>query len=263
VRRSLIAAALGAALVVGACRPDTVHISFKPPSGGVYRYDVHVRAVSVSALGTARPRRSVDDFVLHAEHRVAAVGAHDTEVQVTLDIPGVGRRTFSARFDRGAQLTEIQRIEGVPAAALGQLGLSELLPGAAGAPPQRALSPGDRWTIDSPAALLGGGGARLRGQGRLAELGVIRGHDVATIESRYHLPVKRTAEIGNANIELDGVQTTAVTTVRTLADGAVESANAVTRGTFEMTLVPPDNSGGAPVGGNLTIEVTSKTTRAR
>jgi hypothetical protein len=249
--------------MLAACRPDTVRIAFKPPPNARYRYDVHVRAVTRSTLADAAPRHSVDDFVLHAEHRVVAVGAGDTELEVKLEIPGVGQRVFTAAFDRGAQLSRIQSIEGVPATALGQLGLSEILPGAAGAPPQRALAPGDRWSIDSPAAVIGGGGSRFTGEGRLLELGVVRGRNVATIESRYRLPVRRTTTTGSATIDLDGTQTTVVRTVRALSDGSVESARAVTHARYRVTLTPPPGSGGAPVTGQLTVEVRSTTARLR
>ncbi|HZN15699.1 MAG TPA: hypothetical protein VFB78_15630 [Acidimicrobiales bacterium] len=254
-----------AALLLAGCRSDTVRISFQPKQGARYEYEVNVRAVTRSTLADAAPRRSpVDDFVVHAIHRVVSVGPDDTELEVRLEIPGIGQRTFTARFDRGAQLSRIQSIEGVPAAALGQLGLSEILPGAAaGAPPQRGLSPGDRWSINLPADLLGGAGSRVRGEGRLVELGVIRGRDVATVESRFSLPVKRTTTAGDATIELDGTQTTTMRTVRTLTDGAVESANAVTEARYKVTLMPPPGSAGAPVTGRLTVEVRSTTRRVR
>jgi hypothetical protein len=254
---------LGAAALLAACRPDTVRIAFRPPRGADYRYDVHVRAVTKSTLGDAPARRSVDDFVVHAEHRVVEAGANDTVLQVTLTIPEVGDRVFLARFDRGAQLSRIQSIEGVPSEALGRLGLSELLPGAAGAPPQHALAPGDRWPIDAPADLVGGKGSRLRGQGRLVELGVVRGRKVATIESRYRLPVKRTTTSGDATIDLDGAQTTVVRTVRALADGAVQSARATTSARYRVTLTPPAGTVGAPITGELTVELQSTTTRAK
>lgn len=251
-----------AAILLAACRPDTVRISFQPAAGAVYRYEVHVRVETRSTLAGAAPRRPpVEDFVMHAEHRVVAVRATDTEVEIKLDIPDVGLRTFTATFDRGAELNQIQSIEGVPAEALGRIGLSEILPGAAGAPPRRPLAPGDRWTINAPADLIGGSGSRLRGEGRLLELGVIRGRNVATVESRYTLPVRRTTNSGDATIDLDGTQTTVVKTTRTLADGAVESANAVTNASYRVTLTPASGVAGAPVSGRLTVEVRSTTTR--
>jgi hypothetical protein len=240
-----------------------VLIAFAPPADARYRYDVTVRAVTRSTLANAVPRRSEDDFVLHSQHRILSVGPKTTEVEVKLEIPGVGTRTFNAAFDRAAELSRIQSIEGVPATALGQLGLSEILPGAAGAPPQHPLSPGDRWAIDSPAAVIGGGGSRLKGEGRLVDLGVVRGRKVATIESRYRLPVKRTTASGEATISLDGSQTTVVRTVRILADGAVESARAVTHATYAVVLTPPPGSSGAPVTGRLVIDVRSTTSRLR
>ena len=190
------AVAVVAVALLASCRADTVRITFNPPSGATYRYDVHVRAVTDTSLGDGPSRESTEDFVVHTQDRVVSVGPGGTVLEVKLTIPGVGDRTLTAVFDRAAQLSRIESIEGVPAEALGQLGLSEILPGAAGAPPKRAFAPGDRWRINSPADLVGGAGSRLRGEGRLVQLGVVRGRDVATIESRYELPVKRTTTSG-------------------------------------------------------------------
>lgn len=259
--RRWVLALIATAVVLSACARDTVQIAFTPRAGDRYQYDVQVHAKTRSTLSGAVPRESSDDYVIHAEHRVVDVSPNDTEVAIQLDIPGVGQRVFVARFDRAAQLSSIESIEGVPAAALGDLSLSEILPGAAGAPPQRRLSPGERWRINAVAEVIGGSGSRLRGEGRLVELGVVRGRDVATIENRYRLPVKRTTTSGDATIELDGTQTTVVRTVRALADGAVESARSVTTADYAVTLVPPPGSSGAPVTGRLTVEVRSTTSR--
>ena len=253
---------LAAAGLVGAgCRPDTVQIAFRPKPGATYRYSVHVRAVSVTTLGGTAPRRTVDDFVMQTRQRVVSVGADSTQLEVRLDIPGVGLRTLTATFDRAAQLSGVTSSEGVPSAALGQLSLSEILPGATGAPPRRPLAPGDRWTIDSPAGLLGGGGARLVGTGRLTSLGVVHGHDVATVDSSYRLPVKRNAAEGDIGLRLDGLQTTQVTTVRVLSDGAVQSALSFTRGTYAITVIPPSAGAGAPLTGTLSLQLRTDTKR--
>ena len=259
-RLSLLAAA---ALLLAGCRPDTVRVTFDPRTGSTYRYEVHVHAITHTTLGDTPTRRSVEDFVVHTQDRVVSAGPDGTVLEVKLTIPGVGDRTFTAVFDRAAQLSRIESIEGVPAAALGQLGLSEILPGAAGAPPKRALAPGDRWKINSPADLVGGLGSRLRGEGRLLQLGVVRGRDVATIESRYELPVKRTTLSGDGAILLDGTQQSTVRTVQSVKDGALESASAMTTAQYHLQLTPPTDAQGAPVLGRLSVEVRSTTTRRR
>ena len=82
-----------------------------------------------------------------------------------------------------------------------------------------------------------------------------RGH----VENRYTLPVRRTTNSGDATIDLDGTQTTVVKTIRTLVDGAVESAVAVTNAEYAVTLTPAPGAAGAPVSGRLTVEVRSTT----
>src|SRR5437588_271995 len=120
-------------------------------------------------------------------------------------------RTFVVRVDRAAQLAEVRSVEGVPASALGGLGLAEIFPAAAGAPPDRRLSPGDRWTLDQPVAVSGSGPARLTGSGRLTELGVVSGRKVATTSSAYRLPVATTTTEEARPLRPDGVQFTVST----------------------------------------------------
>jgi hypothetical protein len=185
---------------------------------------------------------------------VLDVSGDVVRVRVVLERAGSGARTYVMRFDRAAQLTEVESVEGIPAAALGQLGLSEIFPAAAAAPPSRPLAPGDRWRIDDTVRLPGmDAPARLRGAGRLVELGVVDGHDTATVRSTFTVPVE--------TAELRGTQRTELTTVYDLADGAVRVVTARTTGRFAVTLSPPDGEAGDALEGTLTLELRSETRR--
>jgi hypothetical protein len=261
VAAALVAAALMAgAFGAGACRPDGVRLAFHPRRGAHYSYRVEVHAEVVTRIGDVPAQRRVDDDVLFADHAVLSAGAHNSVVRVLLRGQDQPTRTFVVSLDRAAQLAEVQTIEGLPAAALGTLGLSEIFPAAAGAPPDRLLGPGERWRIDEPVALPGASKSRLTGQGRLVELGVVGGRRVARVENSFSLPVQRSSDEDQGRIVLSGDETVHSVSTSGVADGAVEEVRTETRGTFKLTLIPTGSTGpGVP--GQLDVVVTSVTKR--
>lgn len=248
-------------LVLGACQDDTVRVTFQPRPGARYDYRVEVRAVAVATVGEEPARRTEADDVFDAQHAVLDAGPAGTRVEVRLSQPGGEPRTFVVRLDRAAQLAEVQSVEGLPASALGGVGLSEIFPAAAAAPPDRPLSPDERWAIDEPVKVATPEPSRLTGRGRLAALGVEDGHEVATVDSTYRLPVRRIADERYGRLELNGTQDTRATTTYDLGDGAVVSVRAHTTGTYDITILPPPGTAGSPVPGKLVVEVTSVTRR--
>ena len=247
--------------VAGACQEDTVRVSFQPRPGDRYSYRIEVDAVATAKVGDASPRRTQSTNVFEAQHSVLDAGPTGTRVQVRLNEQGGPPRTFVVRFDRVAQLAEVQSIEGLPASALGGLGLSEIFPAAAAAPPDRSLAPGSRWAIDEPVQVAAPEASRLVGRGRLAKLGVVGGRGVATVESSYKLPVRRTAQERRNQLVLTGSQDTSSSTTYDLKDGSVVSVDARTNGTYDIMLLAPAETPGPPVPGTLTVEVRSVTRR--
>lgn len=242
------------------CGHGTVRIAFRPTSGAHYAYRVTVKASTVTKVGDDPEQVSSEKQVLRAEQAVLSVDSSGSRVQVRLSGDGGTPRQFVVRFDRGAQLAEVQRVEGLPASVLGDLGLTEIFPAAAGAPPDRPLTPGEHWTIDESVTLPGLSPSRLKGDGRLEALGVVKHRKVATIAITFRLPVQRTVDAPNARIVLSGTQVTTTTATRALLDGAVQEAHAVTTGDFDMTLVPP-GGGDAALHGTLRLRVESTTIR--
>ena len=256
--------ALGSAalvLVGTACREDTVRLSFKPPPGSLYSYRVEVEAEAVARVGNEAPRRTETTNVFEAQQSVLDADASGTRVQVRLSELGGLPRSFVVRLDRAAQLAEVQSIEGLPASALGGLGLSEIFPAAAGAPPDRPLAPGSRWAIDEPVQLASPETSRLVGEGRLAKLGLIDGREVATVTSTYRLPVNRTTQESRSTVELSGSQDTNASTTYDLQDGSVVAVEAQTNGNYGVMLLPPAGTLGTPIPGTLTVHVRSVTRR--
>ena len=257
----LAAAAVVAVALVSSCRPEGVRLGFRPRPGAQYTYRVEVHAEVVTRIGDAEPRRRVDDDVIEARHNVLSSGSRSARVEVRLRGEGVAPRTFVVRLDRAAQLAEVEAIEGLPASALGTLGLSEIFPAAAGAPPDRVLAPGDRWHIDEPVVLPGATRSRLRGEGRLVGLGVVDGREVARVDSTFRLPVERTSDEAQGRIVLRGEQVVTSKFTSGVLDGAVEKVETETRGTFRLSLMPKGSTAAVP--GELTLIVRSVTRRVR
>lgn len=250
---------------LGACSGGKVRLSFHPLPGTRYAYEITVRSITATRVQGAADRDADDRIVLRADHEVLRAGPEGSTVRVRLRDPtdaGGTTRTFEVRLDRSAQLSAIERVEGLPAEVLGELGLSEIFPAAAAAPPDRLLEPGGRWEIDETVDLPGLDGAHLTGTGRLSRLGVERGRDLATVRTEVELPVRRTSEVSGTRLRLSGLQRTNATTTYGLEDGAVERSEAITQASFDLRLDPVDGVG-APALGTLTVEVRSTTRRVR
>src|SRR4051812_47708982 len=155
-RRSTIALA-GLLLVSGltACRDDTVRLAFRPEVGDVYRYEVTVRSRSEVRLPGEKPEVRSDEIVLQSEQTVLASGRDGVRIQVVLGDRSGSVRTFVVRFDRAAQLESVESDDAIDDSEAGVLGISEIFPAAAGAPPAGRLHPGEHWTIDDDVAVPG------------------------------------------------------------------------------------------------------------
>ena len=258
---SLVLAALLCTTLV-ACRPDTVRVAFQPPVGARFRYQVDVEKVRTIRLGSEAPQRTVDNARIEADETVLASGSEGIRVRVELRRGGSVPRTFVVLFDRAAQLTAVESIEGLPASILEPFGLSEIFPAAAGAPPARPLAAGERWSIDDRLRLAGAGDARLSGSGRLVSFGVANGRKVASIRSTTRLPVTTESALQGGRLSLQGTELTVSSATRELEDGAVETASSSTSGSYQVVLSPPVGQG-VPVNGSMVIEVRSKTKRMR
>lgn len=244
--------------MLAGCRDDRVVVAFRPPKGRTYDYVTTVSTTTTVELQGRTPEAPQTEVVeLHAEQLVLPSETSDeTRVQILLTRPGAATRTYIARFDRAAQLTDIERVEGISTAALGDGGLTEIFPAAAGAPPARGLKPGDTWAIDEAIRLPDAAQpSELTGQGRLVELGVIDGHRTATVKSSTALPLTTTVASSNGTQRLDGTQTTDLNAAYDVTDGSVVSGTAVSVGRFTIVLSPPSGQRGDPLTGRLTVEV--------
>lgn len=258
---AVVAGAASLVPLVAACQPGTVELAFRPRVGTNYRYEVAVRTLTTTRLADSPVERTVDEALLVADDTVLSAGPQGVQMRVRLRRPGSPERTYVVRLDRAAQLAGVEAVEGLPPAVLGPEALPEILPGAPGAPPDRPLGPGERWTIDARPSIPGADAQRLRGWGKLLELRLRDGKEVATTRSVTVLPLRSTAQVRGGTLLLDGTETTDTTATRSLADGSIENSASVTHGEFGITLTPPSPDAGDLVTGTLSIEVRSETRR--
>lgn len=256
---------LGVVALIGAagCRPGTVRLDAQPAVGVTTSYRVEVEADAVTALAERLPRNTTTETVFRTRHDVLSADENGRRVQVKVAEIGGSAMTLVVSLDRAGQLARVRTIEGLPAEALGDLGLSDIFPSAAAAPPPRSLAPGDRWRIDETVSVAGTAPSRLQGQGRLVRLGVVDGLRTATVETSYRLPVRRNEVDTGGRLRLDGTQRTTATVTYGLADGVVQSAVARTTGRYRIALFPPIGTAGEPVPGTLQVTITSSTRRER
>lgn len=236
-------------------------MGYRPAAGASYRYEIKVQTVTTTVLGDAPPDRAQDDVVLQSTEKVLSAAPGAVELQVDLRRPGSPDRTFKVRFDRGAQLAGVEAVDGLPPDVLGSLGFPDFLPAAATAPPDRALSPGEKWKIDAKPSLSGAAPVQLEGTGKLAKVSTAGGRKVASIEADTKLPLSSTTTIGDAVATLDGTETTRSTARRAVSDGSVQDADSVTKGTFRIVLAPKPGMPGGPVTGTMSVEIRSQTRR--
>ena len=251
--------ALGA--LTGCQKSASVHVGFRPAAGATYRYEIKVQTVTTTVLGDQPPDRSTDDVTLVSTETVLSSGPDGVHVQVQLRRAGSPDRTFLVRFDRGAQLSGVDAVDGLPPDILGPGGLPDFLPAAATAPPDKPLSTGQKWKIDAQPAVAGAAPVRLEGTGQLVKVSTVTGRKVASIKADTRLPLSSTIQLGAATATIEGTEVTQSTASRALADGAVQEADSTTTGTFRLVVSPRAGTQGAPVTGTMSVEIRSQTRR--
>jgi hypothetical protein len=260
-RRTLIGLIVLASVVAAGCMDPAIRVSYRPRVGTMTSYELRVTTSSTTKLIGEAPQARHDSFVLRSDQRVrrAQPGA-DTQVAVRLSGAGQTPHNFLVRLDRAGQLATVESVEGVPSAALGNLGISELLPSAAGALPREALRPGDRWRISQLLRIGSLRAGRLVGWGRLASLGVSHGTKLAVVDTEVALPVDRISDLDSGGTSrLVGSVHTTMHVVQRVSDGVVLQARARSIGRYKVTLEPPAALAGPPVNGTLTVTVSSVT----
>ena len=254
-RATAAAAVVAVAVGSAACRQESVRLVFRPRPGAAFDYRVTMRTTSVIRLTGQRAQRSVDELIFTEHQDILAVDAQGTTVAVKITVPP-DQHDFVVRLDRQFQLTSVQQVEGLPSADLGRLGLAEIFPAAAGAPPDRPLKAGARWHVDQVVDLPLLERARLVGTARLVGLGTAARRRVATVSATLDLPLRGPAPPpAPAGVVIAGTERTRSETTRSLQDGSVEGLSAHSTADLVVSLAP-----GGTVG-TLHLDITSVTRR--
>jgi hypothetical protein len=255
VRRLAVAAVF---LLLAGCRTDTVTVSFRPEVGATYRYEIEVTAETTTTLEGSSPSQRTERVRLVEDQTVLQRDADGVEVHVVVGEAGTAGQAFIVRLGRAAQLESITSTEGAGPDVVGALGVNEIVPGAAGAPPGRPLTPGERWQSSRWVQVPGAQErSRLRTTGRLTELGLDGDTEVAHLASTTTLELRTTV----GPLQLQGQQRIDQQAVYDLADGAVRRVTATTEGRFAILALPPAGTDAEPVPGTLVVRVTSRTRR--
>ena len=241
-----------------ACRPGTITVAFRPRPGARYRYHVVVRTDSTLIVAGQPTRHTSTTVTVDADQVVESSSGDGTRVQVALHFATGESRQVVIRLDRASQLVGL---DAQPGSSLGELGVAEVFPTAAGSPPDHPLRPGERWSVSKVLELPDSVPTRLTGHGRLSHVGVLAGRRSATVATTLDLPVVRRTEDGGRESVLEGVQHTELTTTHAVADGAVEHAVATTTADYALRLLPPVGVDGPVAHGSLQLSVRSVTTR--
>ena len=254
----LFVPALGAGALTACDGDEAIHVGFRPEAGATYRYEIKVQSVTTTVLGDDAPDRATDEVTLESRDTVLSAAPEEVKVQVQLLRAGSPDRTFRVRFDRGAQLAGVDAVDGLPPEVLGPVGLPEFLPAAATAPPDRPLSPGEKWKIDASPTFAGASPVRLEGTGRLVKVSTADGRKVASIKAETRVPLSGTSRVGDATVTISGMETTESTATRALADGVVQEASSVTKGSYNLVV---SSNAGSPVTGTMSVEIRAQTRR--
>jgi hypothetical protein len=250
VHRLAAAAVLGV-LALGACRAGTLAIEPQPEVGDRARYRYEIDARVTSTLEGEAPATETIRTELVADQEVVAVTAEGVQADVTLRRDGAAPRQAQVTLDASGAIRAIELVEGIPSNVLGAAQLGALFPSVA-IPPRRPLAPGDRWTIDEPP---------LRGEGRVARLGIVDGAEVAVVDTTFTQAVDEAVAAGTSLATLVGDLRSTRSTTYDVRDGALRSSTASSRGDVQATIQPPPGVQAAPALATITYEIAVRVTR--
>ena len=140
-------------LLLAACRSDTVSVAYAPEIGDSYEYRYDIEATVTRTVEGEEPNVVEVDTVLLAEQDVQAQSRTGTRIRLELIREGGVARTAVVLVDRAGSLEGVELVDDLDAAVFGVADAGSLVPTNLGAPPDRPLAPGDRWTVsDVPLA---------------------------------------------------------------------------------------------------------------
>jgi hypothetical protein len=252
VRRRVAGFAAVVALALLGCRESTVSVAFHPEIGDRYRYRYEI-AVTITRQVEGEPADTIElEEELTADQEVLERTRDGAQVEVEIVRDGGSPRTAVVLLDRAGSLQGIQLVEGLEAEVFGLTDADSLVGTHADGPPDEALAPGDRWTIED--------GVR-RGSGRLQRLAVIDGQDVAVVRTSTREDLDESVTAGASATDVTGTLRSGATTSYDLSDGAIRRSRSWSRGRIEAVIEPPAGVTAEPADATITYDIRVRVTR--
>jgi len=251
-------------LVLTACRPDTVDLSYRFPEGEPLTYRMSARAEASWTIGTrgSGSYEAVFQITESAEPpdvgdgKVAAGVVTVTMEPVDIDegglpSPGAETRTFTLELGSHGEVLRILSLDGVPASALGPDQL--LFIGTYRPPlPDEPVRLRDTWESRQElrvSSLV----QDIVTTGELSELDRDSDGKLARLSFSGAGPLTWTAQLPQGEAELRGSAVTRTLAELDLEGGVLRAAESRTQGDFEVRVMTP--SGRLPITGTLHLEL--------
>ncbi len=244
----------------GACRPETVSLTYTLETGSVltYRLAAHAEAewdIAGPGRGSYDAVFDVSETVLESDEEGAAIRVVMTPTSVAeegLPSPGPATRTFTLRITAEGEVSEVVDVEGVPAEALDAEDLSFIGTYRPRLPPQ-AVALGDEWRADQRLQI-GPLFQHIQTRGELSALRLgADGTRLARLGYEGEGPLVWTTELSGGSAELNGSARITSTATFAIDDGYLERARSSTAGTFAVQVV--QESRAPPIEGSLQLTV--------
>ncbi|MDQ3914675.1 MAG: hypothetical protein M3323_04985 [Actinomycetota bacterium] len=246
-------------VALAACRPDTVDLEYRFPSGvREYRLEAAGSArwdIGGGGEGSYRVIFDVAERVREDDGETAVVEVRMSPIEVEEDglpAPGSGDRSFALRVDRFGGVPEVLEVGGVDVA---ELDPDELVFIGTYRPalPLDPVKLGGEW--DSERLFdVGRVFQEIQARGTLESLYLDDDGPVAELSYRGEGPLQWTTQLPQGLAELIGTGTTEQHARFDIDDGVLREASSSTVGTFEVRVVPSAGAG-TPLTGTLELDL--------
>lgn len=243
-------------LVLAACRPDTVELTYRfPDEPREYRLEARISSrwdIGETGGGSCRVVLDVVETVREQDATSAVVEVTTTPASVEEDGLGCPRGGgFALRIDSNGRVLEVLEVDGVDAAELAQE--EEAFIGTYRPTlPEEPIALGATWQSEQEPEV--GSLAQLATRGTLESLYMDDEGPVAELSYSGSGPLEWQTTLPQGTAALGGSATTDATATFDIERGVLLSASSVLRGDFDVR-VQPTGGGGTPVTGRLSLDL--------
>jgi hypothetical protein len=247
-------------VLLGACRPDTVDLSYRFPAGQETRYRMEANAnarwnLDGKGHGSYRAVFEVTERVTEDTDgggTVVSVAMKPLDVdEHGLPSPGLQSRSFSLRAGPNGEVLEVLEVDGVPAGALDndQIGLIATYR------PPLPLEPvplNGAWNaeqqLELPSVF-----QQVATIGRLTRLDRDAGGRLAQLSYLGRGPLVRSIALPQGQADLTGSTVIRIDAQLDIDEGSLRQARSTTAGRFDVRVIPPDQR--APIVGSMQLDL--------